>query len=97
MRRRALLRLQVCHRRPGKGLGLGLAQKGLDQVRQKARPQPRSLGDALKPHEPARDALSLGQGPRGQRIQQPLRRHGGSRAGKISIKATVGAIHESPG
>ena len=54
-------------------LGLGLEKAGLDQIRQKARAERRSLGAAARPHRTARAALPLGQRPRGERIQQPLR------------------------
>ena len=49
----ALQRQQVCHRRPGKGVGLRLEEKGLDQERQKARPECGSLGAAPAPRCPA--------------------------------------------
>ena len=51
----------------------------LGQKRQKARAERRFVGAALAAHRPARNALPLGQRPRGERIQQPLRRDGGGR------------------
>ena len=43
---------------------------------------------APRPREPARDALSLGQGPRGKRKKQPLRRAGGSGEPEIQSMRT---------
>ena len=59
-------RLQVRHRRSVQGLGKGLAEAGLDQVRQEACAEPRPVGAAAGPDGPPRDALSLGQGSRGE-------------------------------
>ena len=54
-----------------KGWVYGWKKKG--QKRQEARPERGSLGAAAAPHRPARCPLSLGQRPRLQRQEQPLR------------------------
>ncbi len=59
---------------------------GLDQIGQKTRAEPRPLGDAARSCQPARAALPLGQGPREQCQQQPLRPAGRAGEPEIQIK-----------
>ena len=49
-----------------KRMGLRLETARLGQKRQKARAERRFVGTALVPHRPARNALPLGQRPRGE-------------------------------
>ena len=60
-----------------RGLGQGLAGPGLGQERQKARPEPGPVGKAAGAVPGASGESALGQGPRLQPLQQPLRRAGG--------------------
>ena len=57
---------------PGEGLGPGLEKAGLGEKRQKARPEPRSVGAAAGPDRPAPAALPLGKRACGEPLQQPL-------------------------
>jgi ribonuclease HI len=66
-----------------KGWAAVLAEKGLDKSRQKARAESRPVGKAARPRGKAHGYLPLGQGPRGQREQQPLRRAGGGGKGQV--------------
>ena len=72
-----LLRLQVCHRRLGEGLGPGLEKAGLGEKRQETRPEPRPVAAAAGAGGPTPAPLPLGEGPRGEPRKQPLRPDGG--------------------
>ena len=85
LHRSAVFGLQVRHRRAGKGLGMGLEETKLGQVRQKARFKPRPLGSAAGADSKARAALPLGQGPRRESQKQPLRPAGRGRVDETEI------------
>ena len=59
-----------------------LKEARLGQIRQKARPEFRPLGNPADPDPKARRALPLGQGTRGEPEEQPLRRAGSQRVEK---------------
>ena len=52
----------------------GLEGQGLDQIGQEAGPEPGSMGPPADAVRLSHGASPLGQGPRGEQVQQPLRR-----------------------
>ena len=76
-----------------KRLGRWLAETGLGEVRQKARPESGSLGAASGPAGSPRPPLPLGEGPRRKRLQQPLRRAG--RGGEPEVQIIIHKLFTS--
>ena len=68
-----------------KGLAVRLAEKGLDQGRQKAGAERRPVAAAAAAAGAPSGASPLGQGPCGEREEQPLRPAGGGGEQKIPI------------
>lgn len=77
--RGAVLGQQIYHRRAGEGLGPWLAGPRLGKERQEAGAESGPVGDAAGPVPGASGAHPLGEGARGESIQQPVRPAGGRR------------------
>ena len=87
LRGRSPFRFAVRRQRLQQALDRRLEKARMENRQQAARQEPRPVGAPAGTHRPARDALSLGQGPRGEREKQPLRPDGRGGEQKIRVKA----------